>query len=116
MKIILYGATGMVGQGVLRECLVADDVTGVLVMGRKPTGKIHPKLHEKTASNIANLAGFENFVSEAKACFFCLGVSSIGMSEADYTKITYDLTMEIADRIKAINPSISFLYVSGSGT
>jgi uncharacterized protein YbjT (DUF2867 family) len=105
VKVILFGATGMVGQAVLRECLRDDGVERVLAIGRSGTGVAHPKLQE-AGLDTTDLRGYD-------ACFFCLGVSSAGMSEAEYTRVTYDLTMEWARRM---DPSITFLYVSGAGT
>lgn len=110
MNVLLFGATGMVGQAVLRECLRDDGVERVLVIGRSSTGVTHPKLREANF-NVADaeLAGTD-------ACFFCLGVSSAGMNEADYTRVTYDLTLEWAQRLARINPQMTFIYVSGTGT
>jgi uncharacterized protein YbjT (DUF2867 family) len=105
MKVLLFGATGMVGQAVLRECLRDDGIERVLAVGRSATGIVHPKLRE-AGLDTTDLRGYD-------ACFFCLGVSSAGMSEAEYTRLTYDLTMSWADRM---DPSIAFLYVSGAGT
>jgi uncharacterized protein YbjT (DUF2867 family) len=111
MNVILFGATGMVGQGVLRECLRDDGVERVLAIGRGATGVTHPKLRELKFADAtdAELHGYD-------ACFFCLGVSSAGMSEADYTRLTFDLTMEWARRLARINPAMTFIYVSGAGT
>ena len=106
----------MVGQGVLRECLLAQDVDAVLAIGRTAAGVAHPKLRElivpdlfDTAKYAADLAGFD-------ACFFCLGVSSAGMTEASYTRLTYDLTMAVAEALARVSPAITFVYVSGQGT
>ena len=110
MNVILFGATGMVGQAVLRECLRDDGVERVLAIGRSPTGLAHPKLRELDFSAADDeLRGYD-------ACFFCLGVSSAGMSEADYTRVTYDLTMTWAERLARLNPAMAFLYLSGAGT
>jgi len=116
MKVILFGATGMVGQGVLRECLLDDGVEAVLAVGRSSTGRTDPKLRELVRGDLfdfgvagADLQGYD-------ACFFCLGVSSAGMSEADYTRLTYDLTLGWARTLAAINPAMTFVYVSGAGT
>lgn len=116
MKVILFGATGMVGQGVLRECLRDDDVEGVLAIGRNSIGQTHPKLRELLLkdlfdfnSAIASLQGYD-------ACFFCLGVSAAGMNEADYTRLTFDLTTGWAKALAEINPTMTFIYVSGAGT
>ena len=116
MKIILFGATGMVGSGVLRQCLVDSHVESVLSIGRKPSGVSHPKLRDLTLADIFEfnvsadqLNGFDTF-------FFCLGVSSVGMSETEYTHLTYDLTMGWAHALARANPATKFLYVSGMGT
>jgi len=116
MKIMLFGATGMVGQGVLRECLVDGDVTRVLCVGRKPTGLQHPKLSELVVPDMYDYLAVEDKLSGFDACFFCLGVSSVGMSEADYRRITYDLTLAAAQPLARLNPQMTFIYVSGAGT
>ncbi|HEY3859842.1 MAG TPA: epimerase [Gammaproteobacteria bacterium] len=116
MKVILFGATGMVGQGVLRECLQESRVEQVLVIGRTGTGKHDPKLKELV---LPDLFRYESVKSELKgydACFFCLGISSAGMSEADYRHITYDLTLAAANELVKLNPKMTFVYVSGQGT
>ena len=107
MNVLLFGATGMVGQAVLRECLRDDGIERVLAVGRSKTGLAHPKLRE------AGLDISDDDLRGYDACVFCLGVSSAGMSEAEYTRLTYDLTMSWANRM---DPSIAFLYVSGAGT
>ena len=104
MKAIVFGATGMVGQGVIHVCLESPEVTELLLVGRRPAGVKHPKVRE--ADFGASYDGYD-------ACFFCLGVSSAGMSEADYTKVTYDLTMDVARKMPR---GITFVYVSGAGT
>jgi len=116
MKIVLFGATGMVGAGALLECLADPRVESVLALTRSSTGRRHPKLRElvhKDFFNYDNLAG--EFAS-CDACFFCLGVSSIGMSESEYTHLTYDLTLAAARTMAAANPRMVFCYVSGVGT
>jgi uncharacterized protein YbjT (DUF2867 family) len=116
MKILLFGATGMVGQGVLRECLVDPTVEQVVTVGREATGKHAPKLRELV---LADLFAIETIASELggfDACFFCLGVSSLGMAEADYTHITHDLTLTIATLLARLNPAMTFIYVTGAGT
>lgn len=116
MKAILFGATGMVGQGVMRECLRDDGVDAVLAVGRSSTGQTHPKLRELLRKDMfdVGLAGAE--LEGYDACLFCLGVSSAGMSEADYTHLTFDLTLGWARALARINPSMTFVYVSGAGT
>lgn len=111
MKVVVFGATGMVGQGVLRECLLDPRVTSVVTVGRRKTGVAHEKLSEIERADMHAYADQE--FGDADACFFCLGVSSVGMNEADYTRVTYDLTMAAA---KAFRPGAVFLYVSGAGT
>ena len=116
MKVILFGATGMVGQGVLRECLRDDGVEGVLAMGRSSTGRTHPKLRELVRKDMFDIGAASTDLQGYDACFFCLGVSSAGMSEADYTRQTFDLTLGWARALAAINPAMTFVYVSGAGT
>ena len=116
MKVILFGATGMVGQGVLRECLLRPDVESVLTIGRTVTGQASPKLQEIAQKDLANLSAVENQLTGYDACFFCLGVSSAGMNEQDYTRITYDLTLTVARTLLKLNTNMTFVYVSGTGT
>jgi uncharacterized protein YbjT (DUF2867 family) len=116
MNILLYGATGMLGQGVLRECLLAADVVQVQTVGRTPTGEQHAKLTELTLPNLTDYSSVEARLSGFDACFFCLGVSSSGMSEADYSHLTYDLTLAAAETLARLNPQMTFIYVSGAGT
>lgn len=116
MKVILFGASGMVGQGVLRECLLDADVEKVLLIGRSATGQKHPKIQEIVHADIGDLTPLEAQLSGFDACFFCLGVSSVGMTEADYKKITYELTIGAANTLAKLNPSMTFIYVSGMGT
>jgi len=116
MKVIVFGATGMIGQGVLRECLLAPDVERVLTVGRRATGRSHPKLHEVELPNLADLAAIADDLGAYDACFFCLGVTSAGMSEEEYRRVTYDLTMAAARPLAERNPDATFVYVSGAGT
>jgi uncharacterized protein YbjT (DUF2867 family) len=116
MKVILFGATGMVGQGVLRECLRDDGVETVLAIGRKSIGQTHPKLRELIRKDLFDFAAVDGELQGYDACFFCLGVSSAGMSEPDYTRLTYDLTLGWAKVLARINPAMTFIYVSGGGT
>jgi uncharacterized protein YbjT (DUF2867 family) len=116
LKIILFGATGMVGQGALRECLLDPDVTEVLIVGRSTTGRKHAKIQEIVHKNLYDLSPIAPQLAGYDVCFFCLGVSSVGMSEADYTKITHDLTVAVAHVLAQQNPQMVFLYVSGTGT
>jgi uncharacterized protein YbjT (DUF2867 family) len=106
----------MVGQGVLRECLLADDVDSVLAIVRTAAGQKHAKLQEITSTDLFNLATIESHLTGFDACFFCLGVSAAGMSEQDYRRLTYDLTMSVAKTLSRLNPGMTFVYVSGAGT
>jgi uncharacterized protein YbjT (DUF2867 family) len=115
MDVILFGATGMVGQGVLRECLLDPDVTRVVTVGRTKTGQSHPKLREIVPSDLYDLAPMANDLTGFDACFFCLGVASAGMSEEAYSRVTYDLTAETAKLLARLNPQMTFIYVSGAG-
>ena len=114
MRVLVFGATGMVGQGVVRECLLADDVSSVVAIGRGSAGIDDPKFHEVLRGDLADLSDVAE-LSGVDACFFCLGVPSAGMKEADYTRITYDLTMSAAAAVAAANPAATFVYVSGQG-
>jgi len=116
MKVIVFGATGMVGQGVLRECLLDNRVTAVVSVGRSSLGKQDPKLSEILLPDLGAIAAVEGQLTGFDACFFCLGVTSVGMSEADYMRVTYDLTMTIAAVLSPRNPGMTFLYVTGGGT
>jgi uncharacterized protein YbjT (DUF2867 family) len=116
MKVILFGATGMVGQGVLRECLLDDEVESVLVVGRSSTGKLHRKLREIVHKDLFDLSSIESELTGFDACFFCLGVSSVGMNERDYQHLTYDLTLSVAQTLVKVNSAMTFIYVSGMGT
>jgi uncharacterized protein YbjT (DUF2867 family) len=116
MKIILFGATGMVGQGVLRECLLDTEVESVLAVGRSPTGQQHAKLREIVHDNFLDYSAIESQLTGYDACFFCLGVSSVGMDEARYRHLTYDITMAAARMLAKLNPQMVFVYVTGRGT
>jgi uncharacterized protein YbjT (DUF2867 family) len=116
MKVILFGATGMVGQGVLRECLADPGIESVLVVGRSATGQRHAKLREIIHDNFVDYSAIELQLTGYDACFFCLGVSSIGMSEERYRHLTYDITMAAATTLARLNPGMVFTYVSGRGT
>lgn len=116
MKIVILGASGMVGQGVLRECLAAADVSKVITLGRSPFGKTDPKLADLVVPNLHDLTSVEAELVGLDACFFCLGVSSGGMSEEAYTKLTYDLTIHVASTLARLNPQMTITYVSGAGT
>jgi hypothetical protein len=116
IKAILTGATGMVGEGVLHECLLHEDVEEVLVVGRRSCGVNHPKLKEIIVPDFFNLAAIENNLTGFNACFFCLGVSSVGMKEPEYHKLTYELTMNFANTLAPRNPGLVFCYISGKST
>jgi len=116
MRVILTGATGMVGQGVLRECLLDPNVTEVLSIARSSVLQQNPKLRELILPDIANLAGNEPELTGFDACFFCAGVSSVGMSEEKYTHLTYDLALSFARTLVPLNPQMTFIYVSGAST
>jgi uncharacterized protein YbjT (DUF2867 family) len=116
MNVVIFGASGMVGQGVLLECLRDTGVERVLVIGRSSAGRQHAKLREVLVKDLFDVAFYAGELSELDACFFCLGVSSAGMSEAAYRRLTYDLTVAIAQELAARNSALCFVYVSGAGT
>jgi uncharacterized protein YbjT (DUF2867 family) len=116
MKVLIFGATGMVGQGVLRECLATPDVESVVAISRSATGIQNPKLKEIAHKDMSSYEGLDDQLGGFDACFFCLGVSSSGMNEADYERINYDLTLAAATTLSRLNPDMAFIYVSGAGT
>uniref|UniRef100_A0AAU2JZU5 Epimerase n=1 Tax=Streptomyces sp. NBC_00049 TaxID=2903617 RepID=A0AAU2JZU5_9ACTN len=116
MNVILFGATGMLGRGVLRECLRDDSVESVLAIGRTPLGVSHPKLRERVQADPSDLSAPDLDLASYDACFFCLGVSSVGMKEEAYRRITHDLTLAVARPLAAANPGLTFVFVSGEGT
>jgi uncharacterized protein YbjT (DUF2867 family) len=118
MKInaIIFGASGMVGEGVLHESLKHPDVQSVLVIGRRSCGVKHSKVTELIHKNFFDYSDIEKNLAGYNACFFCLGVTSIGKNEQEYTRLTYDLTMEAARTLVRLNPDMTFCYVSGAGT
>ena len=116
MNVLLFGATGMVGQGVLRECLLDAGVASVVSIGRSGTGVSDPKLREIIHADLTNYAPIESQLSGFDACFFCLGISSAGLSEDEYARITYDITVHAAETLARLNPGMTFVYVSGQGT
>jgi len=116
MNVLLFGATGMVGQGVLRECLLDRGVESVTAIGRSTTGVSHPKLREIVHADLINYEPVESQLSGFDACFFCLGISSAGLNEELYSRITYDITLRAAETIARLNPNLTFAYVSGQGT
>ena len=116
MKVILFGATGMVGQGCLRECLVDPRVESVRVVGRSPTGQHNAKLREILHADFFDFSAIEQELSGYDACFFCLGVSSVGMDAERYRHLTYDITLAAATTLARLNPGMVFVYVTGQGT
>jgi uncharacterized protein YbjT (DUF2867 family) len=116
IKVIITGATGMVGEGVLHECLQHNDVEDVLVVCRRSCGYTHLKLREIVHSNLYDLSPIEDQLKGYDACFFCLGMSSIGVKEPEFAKVTYDLTMHFATTLSKLNPNMTFCYISGKGT
>jgi len=116
IRAIVTGSTGMVGEGVMHECLLHPDVEAVLVINRKPCGVVHPKLKEIIHENFFDVSPVENQLSGYNACYFCLGVTSIGKKEPEYYKLTHTLTLYIAESLVKHNKDMQFFYVSGSGT
>jgi uncharacterized protein YbjT (DUF2867 family) len=116
MNVLLFGATGMVGQGVLRECLLDPDVQLAQTVGRTATGTQDTKLREVVHQDLWHYEPIESTLSGFDACFFCLGVSSSGMKEEDYERVTYGITMAAAETLCRLNPRMTFIYVSGTGT
>jgi uncharacterized protein YbjT (DUF2867 family) len=116
MKVMLFGASGMVGQGVLRECLLDDGVDKVLAIGRRPSGCTHSKFSEIVLADLTRIEALGSVLEGYDACFDSLGISSAGLTEADYAQQTYDLTLTIAKALVSRNPAMTFIYVSGAGT
>ncbi|WP_020530977.1 hypothetical protein [Flexithrix dorotheae] len=116
MKVIVTGATGMVGKGVLLECLDHADITGVLSISRNPLGINHPKLTEIIHKDFSEFASISDKLAGYDACYACMGVSAAGIDESKYTKLTYDFTLALAKELIKINPDFTFNYVSGQGT
>jgi len=116
LSVLIFGATGMVGQAVLRECLLDPAVTSVQTVGRSTTGLTHPKLRDIVHPDLFHLADIESDLRGFNACFFCLGVSSGSVSQPEYERLTYDLTMAVASTLAPLNPDMIFIYVSGAGT
>ncbi len=115
MKVLIFGATGMVGGGALRECLQAPDVALVQTVGRAPSGQSHPKLREVVHADMWNYQNMEQELSDFDACFFCIGVTSSGMSEKNYRHLTHDMTLAAATALAQLNPTMVFVYVSAMG-
>jgi uncharacterized protein YbjT (DUF2867 family) len=116
MKLILTGATGMVGEGVLHECIQRTDVSQILILSRKPSGITDPKVKELLVNDFYNLSGIENQLVSYDGCLFCLGTSSVGKTDEEFYKISYTLTMSLANTLAKVNPNMTFCYISGSGT
>ncbi len=116
MNVIVFGATGMVGGGVLIECLEDPDVRTVLAIGRRPCGAGGAKLREMVRSDLSDFSDVKSELAGYDACFYCLGVSAAGMTESAYRRITYDLTIAAAEALLDVNPALTFCYVSGQGT
>jgi len=116
MKIALFGASGMIGHGVLRECLKDPSVSKVISVGRRSLVEQHPKLIQHAPPDLFDLRDLANDLTGLDACFFCLGVSAAGMSDARYRHITHDLTVSVASTLLRLNPGMSFVYVSGAGS
>jgi uncharacterized protein YbjT (DUF2867 family) len=116
LKVIMTGATGMVGEGVLQECIANPKVEKILLINRKSSGYTDPKIEEIIHSNFDDIGPIVDSVKDYDACYFCLGISSIGMNEEAYTKITYNLTLDFAKTLSAVNPQMTFCYVSGAST
>ena len=116
IKAIVTGASGMVGEGVMHECLQRNEVEEVLVIGRRTCGHTHPKLKEIVRANLYDLSDIEEQLKGYNACYFCLGMSSVGVKEPEFTKVTYDLTMRFAQTLSKVNPGMVFCYISGQGT
>jgi len=116
MNVLVFGATGMLGQAVVGECLRDRGVERVIIVGRRPTGLSDAKIVEIIESDVSHLAPHESLLRDVDACFFCLGVTSLGLSEAEYSRLTYDLTLAVARALVRINLHMTFMYVSGAGT
>jgi uncharacterized protein YbjT (DUF2867 family) len=115
MNVVIFGATGMVGQGVLRECLIDATITQVIAVGRSATGQSHPRLKEIVHADFFDLESIGDQLKDLDACFFCLGITSVGLNEADYTRITYDITMAVAGTLARTSPRMTFVFTSGAG-
>lgn len=116
MKVVLYGATGMVGAGVLMECIIDPRVTSVLCVGRKPVGVPHPKVRDMVLKDPMDYSGIGDAFAGTDACFWCLGITSLGMDEAAYSRVTVDFTVAGANALAAANPTLAFCFVSGAST
>lgn len=116
LRVILTGASGMVGEGVLLECLRNPDVEQILVLGRRASGIVHPKVKELLHADFQDLSAIETQLAGYNACFYCAGISSVGVSKEEYERITYDLTLHVAETLVRLNPDMTFIFVTGAGT
>jgi uncharacterized protein YbjT (DUF2867 family) len=116
LKVIITGATGMIGEGVLHECLHHPEVEKVLVISRNPCGYYHPKLSEIIHPDLSDISSLSESIKGYNACYFCLGVTSLGKNEEEYTRLTYTLTMNFAKTLAPLNPEMTFCYISGAST
>jgi uncharacterized protein YbjT (DUF2867 family) len=116
MNVLILGATGMVGQGVMRECVLDDGVARVVTLGRHATGNAQAKVREIVHADLFNLAPIEGELTGLDACFYCLGATAAGKSERDYARINYDMTIAVAATLVRLDPEMTFVYVSGMGT
>ena len=116
MKVIIFGATGMIGQGAIKECLSDTEVESVLSVGRTSTGLQHEKLREVNHRDLQNLSTIEESLTGYDACFFCIGITSVSMTEPEYQRVTYDITLAVAQTLVKLNADMTFIYVSGAGT
>jgi uncharacterized protein YbjT (DUF2867 family) len=115
MRVLIFGATGMVGQGVLRECLLADDVSMVQTVGRTPVGVTHPKLRDVVHANLRDYSSVEAQLTGFDVCFFSLGASAAGLDETAYARINHDIPLAAGKVLSRLNPGMTFIYVSGAG-
>jgi uncharacterized protein YbjT (DUF2867 family) len=116
MNVLILGATGMLGQGVMRECLLDDGVARVVTLGRHATGNAHPKVREIVHADLFHLQPIEQQLTGLDACFYCLGATAAGKSEREYARINYDMTLAVAETLARLDPDMTFVYVSGMGT
>ena len=116
MNVLILGATGMVGQGVMRECLLDGGVARVVTLGRRATGAANPKVRELVHADLFHLAPIEQELAGLDACFYCLGATAAGKSEAEYARINHDMTLAVAETLARVDPDMTFIYVSGMGT
>jgi hypothetical protein len=116
LRVIITGATGMVGEGVLHECLTAPEVESILLLNRRPSGFVHPKVAEVVHTDLFDLTAIEDKLTGYNACFFCLGTTSVGKSNEEYFRTTYELTMQVATTLSRLNGNMTFCYISGAGT